>query len=116
MKNLFLINLLIIFSTNISALNIDCDGKIFRGLVSDQDSEEIKDPGGMMQTKYSVVWSVGSVMITEDMLSSILPRADMWNINRKDLSYVKSEIRLSEDTVKVEGQCKIWEKPKDNIL
>jgi hypothetical protein len=116
MKKFIGIVFAILFSPNLFALNIDCESKVFRGLVSDQDTEELKDPGGFMQTTYTVTWNDTHVMIKEDMLTSIMPKADLWDINRKDLSFEKSEIRLGADTVIIKGQCKIWEKPAENIF
>lgn len=116
MKKYIITTFLIIFSINSFALNLDCDGKIFKNLESDVDTEVTNDRGGMMQTTISVTWSELSLTIKEDMLSSIMPKADLYSINRKDLSYVKKEIRLGEDTVEKKGQCKIWEKPADNLI
>ena len=116
MKKYIITTFLIIFSINSFALNLDCDGKIFKNLESDVDTEVTNDRGGLMQTTIAVTWSELSLNIKEDMLSSIMPKADLYNINRKDLSYVKSEIRLGEDTVEKKGQCKIWEKPAGNVI
>ena len=117
MKKYIITTFLIIFSINSFALNLDCGGgKIFRDLQSDVDTEVTRDRGGLMQTTIQVEWTQLSLIIKEDRLASILPEADLYVINRKDLSYVKSEIRLGEDTVKKNGQCKVWEKPADNVI
>ena len=116
MKKSIVTTFLIIFSINSFALNLDCDGKIFRNLESDVDTEVTNDRGGLMQTTIAVEWTQLSLMIKEDMLSSMFPKADLYTISRKDLSYVKKEIRLGEDTVEKKGQCKVWEKPADNVI
>tara|TARA_B100000795_G_scaffold195268_1_gene149452 strand:+ start:856 stop:1206 length:351 start_codon:yes stop_codon:yes gene_type:complete len=116
MKNLFFLGLTVIFSMNLSALNIDCEGKVFRDLESDKDTEVIKNPGGMMQTTYKVVWSDETVMIAEDMTSSMMPGAEIWHINRQDLSFKKVKMKFREDSIRTQGKCKIWEKPKENIF
>ena len=108
--------LLIIFSINTLALNLDCEGKIFKNLETDVDSEVTNDPGTPLQETISIRWTDSTLEIKENMLYTPLGKLDLYIIDRKNLSFIKEEFNLGKDKIEKKGQCKIWEKPADNVI
>ena len=95
----------LVFVESSFAFSLDCGGKFFHLLESNQDSVVV-EPFGLGNKTTKIVWSEDSIEVIEDTFDVAGIRYT-WLIDRKDFSFSKTTVSMRSAKNNNEiGQCK----------
>ena len=98
----------LVFVESSFAFSLDCEGKFFHSLESEQDSVLV-EPFGLGNKTTKITWAKNSIEVIEDTFDVQGVRYT-WVIDKKDFSFKKTTVSMRKAKSKNEiGQCELVE-------